>query len=425
MTLLADSPRRQDASTRPAVEPSREPSKAFYALCEIYVTAMLVLQFSVFGTFLVGDIAILYPVFIGGAIGVIVLAPKALVLRSKLNIPVLLVASWFVLSVAWTRNPPEWRHAVLRIAVLPVVALIVMRFLPMDRLINLIKRLTLIVIVMVFVGTAISPQTMSYHLDDETGQRSIPGWHGTFDHKNGMMGFLMVGLITFMVFEQNKLHRRVVGLLVISLAILGQSGTGSATLVVVGLAALSLRLRQEASNEKAGLFLIVSTITWILLALVVGLAGPAVVNFFGKDLTFTGRTQIWSASWRAIGQEPWLGYGLGGVWVNQGLQPTADLTRLIGFRVGHAHNGILELLMQVGAIGLALYLSVAVIAVTRLWRARYRAPLTARWGLLICLTMTLLSLSEAMTLHPGYATMLFFMCVVPLDRDRVPSARVN
>lgn len=425
MTLLTEAgPQRINPLVDDPDAP-RAPSAAFTMLCEVYLAAVLVVQFSVIGTFLIGDVALIYPALIAWGIALMVLAPRGMMSRAKLNIPVLLLVIWFALSLVWNENPPEWRRALLRIGILPIVSLIVMGFLPVERIILVIKRLTVFVLAMIFVATAISPQTMTYHLDDATGERSIPGWHGTFDHKNGMMGFLIVGLITFVVFETKAFKRRLVGALVILLAILGQSGTGSATLVVVGLAALSLRLRQEASRESGGLFVIISTITWALLAIIVGFAGPTVVNFFGKDLTFTGRTLIWSSTWRVIGRQPWFGYGLGGVWTNQSLQPTGELTRLIGFRVGHAHNGVLELLLEVGIIGLALYVGVAAIAITRLWRARFRAPLTARWGLLICFTMTLLSLSEAMTLHPGYATLLFFLCVIPLDRDRVPSARTN
>lgn len=419
MSLLTAAPSTPDLTNE--YDEIRQPSQAFYVLCELYLAIVFVVQFGVLGTFLVGDIAITHPVIIGGGIGLMALAPRGLMGRAKLNVPVLLLVIWFVLSVVWNENPPEWRHAILRIGLMPVVSLIIIGFLPFERLISLIKRLTMGVLAVIFIATAISPQTMTYHLDDATGERSIPGWHGTFDHKNGMMAFLILGLITFVVFETNATKRRVVGALVVLLAILGQSGTGSATLVVVGLAALSLRLRQEAPRSRGGLFFVVSTIMWILLALIVGLAGPSVVNFFGKDLTFTGRTQIWSASWRIIERQPLIGYGLGGLWTNQSLQPTGELTRIIGFRVGHAHNGVLELLLQVGLIGLGLYLAVAAIAITRLWRARYVAPLTARWGLLICFTMTLLSLSEAMTMHPGYATILFFLCVVPLDRDHVPA----
>ena len=84
----------------------------------------------------------------------------------------------------------------------------------------------------------------------------------------------------------------------------------------------------------------------------------------GKDLTLSGRTLIWSASTDAISDRPLTGYGIGGVWRDAATDPTAVMMRKIGFTVFHSHSTVLEVMLLLGAIGLALFLLVYVSAVS-------------------------------------------------------------
>src|SRR5690606_6340261 len=119
----------------------------------------------------------------------------------------------------------------------------------------------------------------------------------------------------------------------------------------------------------SGSYVAVSFFGAVVLAIVITVLLPWIVNLYGKDLTFTNRTDIWSASVDAIGDQPWQGYGWYGVWIERDVEPTVSLNREIGFQAGHAHNAVLEMLLQGGFIGLTLYLvffgSVAIAG----WRA--------------------------------------------------------
>jgi hypothetical protein len=65
----------------------------------------------------------------------------------------------------------------------------------------------------------------------------------------------------------------------------------------------------------------------------------------GRDSTFTGRTDIWAELVPVVKQGPILGCGFGGYWTPE--------TRAIHI-VGQAHNGYLEVLMELGFVGLVL-----------------------------------------------------------------------
>ncbi len=75
----------------------------------------------------------------------------------------------------------------------------------------------------------------------------------------------------------------------------------------------------------------------------------------GKDSTLTGRSDIWSHVIDSIARRPVLGYGYDAFW--QGLKgPSLLITSAVGWQVPHSHNGYLEVLLALGAVGLALFL---------------------------------------------------------------------
>jgi O-antigen ligase len=85
-----------------------------------------------------------------------------------------------------------------------------------------------------------------------------------------------------------------------------------------------------------------------------------VVDILGKDLTFNGRIPIWTLAIEKGLERPWLGYGYDGFW-------TSDESYLIyrntwlweGFVNGeimHAHNGFIDIFLELGFVGLSLCL---------------------------------------------------------------------
>ncbi|GAB4470253.1 MAG: polysaccharide biosynthesis protein HfsI [Elainellaceae cyanobacterium] len=80
-----------------------------------------------------------------------------------------------------------------------------------------------------------------------------------------------------------------------------------------------------------------------------------VVDVLGKDLTLTGRTDLWITVLEMIEQRPWLGYGYQAFW--DGLDgPSAVVWRAEAWQVPDAHNGFLDLLLQLGIVGMAVFL---------------------------------------------------------------------
>jgi O-antigen ligase len=72
----------------------------------------------------------------------------------------------------------------------------------------------------------------------------------------------------------------------------------------------------------------------------------------GKDLTFSGRTQIWEVLNEHIRQSPWIGSGYGAYWI--GLvpgSPSVEMMRRLYFYPTEGHNGYLDVINDLGAVG--------------------------------------------------------------------------
>lgn len=97
----------------------------------------------------------------------------------------------------------------------------------------------------------------------------------------------------------------------------------------------------------------------------------------GTVSTLTGRTTVWAAAIDGFMRHPLLGYGftLGSMGFSREAQQTDAGDSLIAatdISRTTAHNGILQALLDSGAIGLVFYLASMILALVRLWRSDER-----------------------------------------------------
>jgi O-antigen ligase len=143
-----------------------------------------------------------------------------------------------------------------------------------------------------------------------------------------------------------------------------------------------------------------------------------VLKLLGKDPTLTGRSEIWDAVFRQVEQSPLLGFGFAAFWQKDSA-PAQWVRTQTGWPVPTAHNGWIDLIVQVGWIGAILFgitFAVACIgAATRFTKLK-----DGYLSVLILWIFTILSLSESVIMqHNSLGWALFIAALArttgPLD----------
>ena len=122
---------------------------------------------------------------------------------------------------------------------------------------------------------------------------------------------------------------------------------------IVCMATLYLLRRVERRTALTLGIILVSAVTLVFI-----LALPQislVLGLFGRDTTLTGRTEIWQGLMESVAKRPLLGFGYAAFW--QGLNgESANAILSSRWIFAYAHNGFLEILLQVGTVGLVVFL---------------------------------------------------------------------
>lgn len=205
-------------------------------------------------------------------------------------------------------------------------------------------------------------------------------WRGVFLHKNSLGAYMVLGAVT-------------------SVTILLTKQRGSR--VIYGFAVLLFLASLQLSRSKSALVFGVASIVisvffiryrwqgeWTIIGLCVGSAAlvtagtiilgdwVAIVEGLGKDPTLTGRTLIWEVALERIQERFWLGFGRGAFYA-----PDSPYRIEVGYRFAvnlsyippYSHNGYIDLLLDVGVVGLGLFLASCAIALKEAVPRSYRA----------------------------------------------------
>ncbi len=185
-------------------------------------------------------------------------------------------------------------------------------------------------------------------------------WRGVYVHKNDLGSAMTFGAITFFLNAiANYKFRRVMWagfIMTMAVIVASKSSTGLlVVLVVMVLTPFYKALRWH--HSKALPFLIMTILIGGSLVLLSISSAEAVLTSLGRDITLTGRTEIWPAVLQKIAQRPWLGYGYETFWLGEWEGETADVWRQLAaeFEPHHAHNGFLDLYLGLGLLGLICF----------------------------------------------------------------------
>ena len=141
-------------------------------------------------------------------------------------------------------------------------------------------------------------------------------------------------------------------------------------------------------------------------------SSPLALAYLGRNATLTRRTEIWTAVWSAISSHMLLGYGFSGFWAGVHGE-SAQVAARLGFVARHAHNGFLDLWLELGLAGLLLFAAGYFQAVRNGIRLlRMRHDRLASWPLLYLAFMLLYNLAEGPILRQNNLYWALYVAVV-------------
>lgn len=284
-------------------------------------------------------------------------------------------------SVAWSLDPPVTARRLIRVATIVAasIAFVLMAWHP-RRFQGVLRPVITLVLGASLVFGMAWPE-LAIHQDPSAVLAGA--WHGLANHKNGLGDLACIGLLLWGHAWLSREAHAVRALLGMSLAaaclVLSRSST-SLVATAFTLLFLAFLLRSPAALRRAMPWLVALFVaallayTLVVLRVLPGLHTllSPIGAITGKDMTFTGRTEIWDIMFEHIRLHPWLGTGYGAYWTGTGQSaPSFEFVVKLGFDPASAHNGYLDVLNELGAVGLAVLLAYLV---TFVWQALRLLP---------------------------------------------------
>lgn len=182
-------------------------------------------------------------------------------------------------------------------------------------------------------------------------------WQGVFAQKNrlGRMMTLTAVVFVLIAISRSRYYWIAWAGLGLAMGLIMLSTSKTALIVFITLMfllRLSSALRWNSSLAITFFMFMVlvggSAATWL-----VGNA-EAILHSMGRDLTFTGRSDLWAALLDKLWQHPWLGYGYSAFWRDWDGE-SSYIWLVIGWEPTQAHNGFLDVALQLGLLGLFVF----------------------------------------------------------------------
>lgn len=250
-------------------------------------------------------------------------------------------------------------------------------------------------------------------------------WRGIHTDKNGFAQISLVALILFCISYSRSISIKSkvinVFLILISLTLLIGARSSTALLTLIILFIIWILFQIDKIFEPIGIRKTISillTLGGIILVLSILLFLPdkleSVIGVTGKDLTFTGRVDIWKDIWSYVEDHFFFGAGFRGFWVVNSPRLEEFYQIYIWLPI-QSHNGYLDLLNEVGAIGAILFLFVLINYFTNLSNMKINQV----WKWFILATI-IINITETTIITPkSVSGVMFIFSYLALFKDTI------
>jgi exopolysaccharide production protein ExoQ len=298
-------------------------------------------------------------------------------LREEKYLTLLMV--WSLVSVLWSDFPfTSFKAAVRLIGSTTVIVAFFLNANSTTDALKYIKGVLMFYMASSFLAIALVPGATQWEW---------PAWRGLADHKNTLGQIAFVSTVVWASGIRGvSIRRRTIAavFLLASLVLVLGSKSTTAVIVLLSISFMSVWLFVDRrAGRMVSLTIIGCLLSLVVMADAVDLG--EIIGTFGKDTTFTGRTDIWMVMLDEAKAHPFIGCGLAGFWVTDNPSVLALYAPdLFPWRPTEGHEGYLDLLDEIGAVGILLLALMVIFYFRNL--AKLRKPHFWKWffiGILI------------------------------------------
>jgi O-antigen ligase len=312
---------------------------------------------------------------------------------------------WIYLSHFWSNNIYATFEGSILLTFTLIFSVYAFVFLKKDEFwevlydISLIITIASIVLILLLPEIALMPE--GYHQGD---------WRGVFLHKNALGNYMAIINIIFLVSIRKRFRSYIslIGYFLSWILIIGSgSKTSLASSIFIHISIFFLLLI-KSKNFSFKLILSLASIPIILIAIFIILNYEKIAFLLGGSTTLTGRIPLWYNVILAISKAPVLGYGYAAFWGSD----LGSIKFMINtdWLSGKSHNAFLDVWLDLGIIGLILFIVLIVNTLIRLLKL-YRNT-NDKYGeayLLILIMIISVSMIDFRILY--YNSIVFFLVV--------------
>ncbi len=204
---------------------------------------------------------------------------------------------------------------------------------------------------------AVAIPSIGKHVGDEFDG----AWKGIYAQKNNFSTTMTLTMLVFFVLSlvnqdrKEKLLARLGLGFSVALILLSTSKSGLIVFITM-LLVVAISRQFHWQGRRSVLVLDLGGLSFLGLCSVLSVTWQTIVIALGKDPTLSARTYIWTGSLEKIMAEPLLGYGRAAFWVPDSI-PAWEVGALAskGFVPAHAHNGFMDMALEIGLLGLGIF----------------------------------------------------------------------
>ena len=243
-------------------------------------------------------------------------------------------------------------------------------------------------------------------------------WLGIYGQKNNLGAVMAVGYLVSILLYKFTPSRRFRYLLsagcMLGLVFLSASATSLMICLSLPFFLWAARLIFEPSKHRLRRRLLVATCV-VVLALTIASDFEGVTSAVGRDEGLSGRAAIWLSAFQAIQERPLLGYGYEAFWQSD-KTAAGSIWSSVGQNLFYSHNGLLEVWLGLGIVGVLAVSGCFVVACRRSLNAAWRRfCLESVWPLALLFYLLLSNLTEVSLMKGNTLPWLLFLTVVQVS----------